>query len=259
MRFLIFAFLLGTCLAKPDTSQIGYANGRIIGGEEAEPHKYPWQVSFRSFGSHICGGSIINEYQVISAAHCVEGQWAFLDSVVAGAHKRNFESGHQKRNIAKMEAHEDHNDPRFNNDVSIITVTQPFDFSDPHVQPIGMFKASLDDPIAPGTTCIATGWGQTQGLFPTLPNALQVVEIDVISKEDCELDYAGYIQPGMICAGTQGAGTCSGDSGGPLVCPDANGDMKLAGLVSFGAGDCSASSVFARVSYYEEWIAAHTN
>merc|ERR1712111_213005 len=110
---------------------------------------------------------------------------------------------------------------------------------------IGMFKTSVDEPIAPGTTCIATGWGQTTGVIPSLPNALQVVEIEVISKEDCELDYEGYIQPGMICAGKPGAGTCSGDSGGPLVCPDANGDMKLAGLVSFGRGDCSASSVFA--------------
>ena len=73
------------------------------------------------------------------------------------------------------------------------------------------------------------------------------------------MDYEGYIQPGMICAGKPGAGTCSGDSGGPLVCPDANGDLKLAGMVSLISEECLASSVFARVSYYEDWIAAHTD
>ena len=42
---------------------------------------YPWQISLKSFGSHICGGSIINEKQVICAAHCVQGQIASLDAV----------------------------------------------------------------------------------------------------------------------------------------------------------------------------------
>ena len=108
-----------------------------------------------------------------------------------------------------MEAHDQHNEPRFNNDVGIITVTQPFDFSDPNVQPIGMFKASEDELIAPDTTCYATGWGQTQGIIPTLPNALQVVELDIISKEQCEMDYEGLITSGMICAGKPGSGCCS--------------------------------------------------
>ena len=220
---------------------------------------YPWQVSITTFGLHNCGGSIINEYQVITSGRCVQGQWAFVDSVVAGAHKRNFEFGHQKRNVAKMEAHEDLDYLSCNNDVGIITVTQPFDFSDPHVQPIGMFKTSVDESVAPNTTCFATGWGQLSGgINPTLQNALQVVEIEVISNENCQSEYEGNIEPGMICAGKAGAGTCSGDSGGPLVCPDAKGDLKLAGLVSLVNEKCSSSSVFARVSYYEDWIAAHT-
>ena len=42
---------------------------------------YPWQISMKSFGSHICGGSIINEKQVLCAAHCVQGQIAAVDAV----------------------------------------------------------------------------------------------------------------------------------------------------------------------------------
>ena len=68
-----------------------------------------------------------------------------------------MEFGHQKRSVKSLEAHENHNEPtRFNNDVAIITVTEPFDFSDPNVQPIEWFKK--DDPEITGETiCNATG------------------------------------------------------------------------------------------------------
>merc|ERR1712013_335915 len=129
--------------------------GRIVGGEEAPLHEFPWQISLRNLGSHICGGSIINRNQVITAAHCVEGALPIMDSVVAGAHHRLLEGGHQKRRIKSMEAHEDHNNPRFNNDVAIITVTEPFDFSDPNVQPIEMFL--LEDAEFPADATITDG------------------------------------------------------------------------------------------------------
>eukprot|EP00091_Calanus_sinicus_P000700 TRINITY_DN10627_c0_g1_i1.p1 TRINITY_DN10627_c0_g1~~TRINITY_DN10627_c0_g1_i1.p1 ORF type:complete len:120 (-),score=21.94 TRINITY_DN10627_c0_g1_i1:16-375(-) len=113
---------------------------KIIGGEEAPLHEFPWQISLRALGIHICGGSIINKNQVITAAHCVKGSFPLLDSVIAGAHHRILEAGHQKRNIASMEHHADFNNPQFNNDVALITVSEPFDFTDPNVQPIEMFK-----------------------------------------------------------------------------------------------------------------------
>merc|ERR1712062_272275 len=67
-----------------------------------------------------CGGSIINKNQVITAAHCVEGALPILDSVVAGAHHRILEGGHQTRRVAKMEHHASWNTPPFNNDVALV-------------------------------------------------------------------------------------------------------------------------------------------
>ena len=101
---------------------------------------------------------------------------------------------------------------------------------------------------------IISGWGLTTGggLFP--PNTLQVVEIDILSFDECNEIFQGYIKPGMICAGKAGSAPCNGDSGGPLVCPDGNGNNKLAGIVSFGENGCTSSGVYTRVSHYEDWI-----
>ena len=85
MKAFFVLCLAAVALAKPKgLPKVGFRDvgkSRIIGGHEAEPHAYPWQVSFRQLGQHICGGSIINERQIICAAHCVEGQIALFDSV----------------------------------------------------------------------------------------------------------------------------------------------------------------------------------
>ena len=109
-----------------------------------------------------------------------------------------------------MEAHEDHNEPvRFNNDVALITVTEPFDFSDPNVQPIELFTAQ-DPEIIPESICNATGWGLTNGLGLFPPNALQWVQIPIHSHQDCLNSVLGdYMTDNFVCAGSSEHSTCN--------------------------------------------------
>ena len=135
---------------------------------------------------------------------CLKG----IFQIIAGAHDRLLEGGHQKRKVASIEVHEEHNDPGFDNDVAIITVDEPFDFSDPNVQPIAMFRA--DDPAIPSETfCNATGWGVRYGGGTHPTNALQWVKIPTLSHEDCVNMYPEYITEGMVCAGFFEHTTCS--------------------------------------------------
>merc|ERR1712227_808968 len=160
MKCIVLLSLCALSLAKPQSRQVTETEGRIIGGEEAPKHEFPWQVSLKSFGSHICGGSVVNKMQVITAAHCCEGQLAALDSIVAGAHNRNLEPGHQNRAIARMEYHENWNTPDFDHDICIITLKEPLNLDDPNVAPIEFFQTG-DADVPAETICNSTGWGLT--------------------------------------------------------------------------------------------------
>merc|ERR1712045_202166 len=253
MMFIVLVSLFSLGFAMPQGKIVSQTEGRIIGGEEAPKHEFPWQVSLKSFGSHICGGSIVNKNQILTAAHCCQGQLAALDSIVAGAHDRNFENGHQNRGIYTMEFHENWNTPDFDHDICIVTLKEELDFSDPNVQPIEFFQLT-DEEIPAETVCNSTGWGLTNGGGLFLPNHLQWIQIPVHSAADCESIFEGYITENMVCAGSAGHATCNGDSGGPLVCPDSNGNGKLAGIVSFGYTGCTDAGVYAKVSQFTDWI-----
>ena len=108
-----------------------------------------------------------------------------------------------------MVAHEDHNQPtHFNNDVAIITLNEPFNFTDPNVQPIEMFN-SEDADIVPESICNATGWGSVSDSSRFPPNALQWVQIPILSDENCKNIFSSFVTDGVVCAGSERHTACS--------------------------------------------------
>ena len=77
---------------------------RIVGGFEAAPSSWPWQVSFRDYDGHFCGGTLISSRWVISAAHCFYDRTNL--EIVMGNHDNNLtEDWEQTRTAERVFLH----------------------------------------------------------------------------------------------------------------------------------------------------------
>merc|ERR1712227_456443 len=203
--------------ALPLSQQRG--QGRIVGGEEASDEEFPFQVSLRSVGAvgltHFCGGSIIDENWVLTAAHCCAGQIPATMHVVAGGIKlNNFENEEEPRNLDAIIGHPDYSAATISNDACLLKMKEPFEWTE-FVQPIAL-PAVMQDTAA--------------GSMVTVP---------VVSDEDCNASYgaSGYaVADSMICVGLPEGGkdSCQGDSGGPFFSNESPETRELLGIVSWG-------------------------
>jgi len=269
----------------------------IVGGQEAAPHQFPWQISLFQNNMFICGATIVDSTHVLSAAHCIQGRQKSQIKVAAGAHNININlsSGFgegvlnffgkilsafqsppmatnqeriQIRNVAKMWVHDGYGgrisifSTDHSNDVSLLKLDQPLEFNE-YVQPLPMAPKG-DDP-AGGIICAISGWGSTSqfSFWPSMPSKLQYVEMPIVSRPDCQTQYSvKRVDEGMICAGigVGGVSACDGDSGGPFACPNENGTLYLAGIASWvlkPCGQANRPTVFTRVGYFRDWIDQH--
>ncbi|CAL8382114.1 unnamed protein product [Arctogadus glacialis] len=247
--FISAAYGCGTPAIQPMVT--GYA--RIVNGEEAVPHSWPWQVSLQqSNGFHFCGGSLINENWVVTAAHCNVRTY---HRVIAGEHDKSRASDENIQILkpSKVFTHPKWDSRTINNDISLIKLASPAVLGT-NVSPVCLGESS--DVFAPGMKCVTSGWGLTRYNAPSTPNILQQAALPLLSNEECSLSWGNnMISDVMICAGAAGATSCMGDSGGPLVCQKDN-VWTLVGIVSWGSSRCSTSTpaVYARVTELRGWV-----
>ncbi|CAH4035095.1 unnamed protein product [Pieris brassicae] len=157
-------------------------DSRIIGGKDASPDMGHYQVSIRGHQGnqewHSCGGSILNEEYMLTAAHCVFKKNMKDMSIVAGSH--TIDKGGDRYKIKKLVPHEKYTKPVVKNDIGIVQIEGKIKYSD-KVQPIKLLKEMA--PI--GKKCLFTGWGYVHLRRKTLPNNLQMLEYETISNDDC--------------------------------------------------------------------------
>ncbi|KAF7688054.1 chymotrypsin A-like [Silurus meridionalis] len=227
----------------------GYS--RIVNGEEAVPHSWPWQVSLQDqTGFHFCGGSLINEWWVVSAAHC---NVMTYHRVILGEHDRSSNAEPiQTIRIAKVFKHQQYNPMTINNDILLIKLASPAQLN-AHVSPVCVAESS--DNFPGGMQCVTSGWGLTRYNAPDTPAVLQQASLPLLINDDCRRHWGNKISDLMICAGASGVSSCMGDSGGPLVC-EKNNAWTLVGIVSWGSGMCNTSipAVYARVTALRSWM-----
>uniref|UniRef100_A0A4X2LVE8 trypsin n=1 Tax=Vombatus ursinus TaxID=29139 RepID=A0A4X2LVE8_VOMUR len=218
---------------------------KIIGGYTCEANSLPYQVSLNFFGQHICGGSLISDQWVVSAAHCN----IFLLQVRLGEHNIEVSEGHEQFIYAsKTIRHPNYNSKNADNDIMLIKLKTPAVINS-YVAPILLPKSC---PTA-GIECLVSGWGNTAIDGADYPDLLQCLNVPILSDAQCKSSYPGLITENMVCAGflEGGKDSCQGDSGGPVVC---NGELQ--GIVSWGDGCAQKDKpgVYTKVCKYLDWI-----
>eukprot|EP00092_Neocalanus_flemingeri_P017447 GFUD01018873.1.p1 GENE.GFUD01018873.1~~GFUD01018873.1.p1 ORF type:complete len:621 (+),score=132.83 GFUD01018873.1:14-1876(+) len=231
---------------------------RIVGGNEASPHEYPWQIGLvSSFGSTpYCGGSLISDTWVLTAAHCTTGSGASDIYVIVGEHDyTNPNDGQEKVQVARKLEHPNYNRNTNAFDFCLLQLSSRVIFRR-EVQPVCL--PSLGTPIADGSIATVTGWGTLQS-GGSRPAKLHEVNVTTMTNAECTDDSTAYnpsdITAQMICAADGGKDSCQGDSGGPLSVTVAAAEV-LIGVVSWGFGCAAATApgVYARVESVIEWI-----
>ncbi|EDV96767.1 serine protease 1 [Drosophila grimshawi] len=228
--------------------------GRITNGYPAYEGKVPYIVGLSFDGGWWCGGSIIGNNWVITAAHCInDGSGVTIYYGASFRHEAQFTHWVGGNDQIRHP----HVNDQLNNDIALIRT--------PHVDFWHLVNKvelpSFNDRYNSynGWWAVASGWGHTSD-NSGMHNYLNCVDVQIISNDDCRNIYGGgYITDNTICINTSGGkSTCNGDSGGPLVTHDGS---RLVGITSFGhwAG-CTVGEPagFTRVSGYLDWIRDNT-
>ncbi|XP_010848351.1 PREDICTED: chymotrypsin-C [Bison bison bison] len=254
--FLAYASSCGAPIFQPNLS------ARVVGGEDAIPHSWPWQVSSLQWAweagwRHTCGGTLITPNHVLTAAHCISNTLTYRVALGKNNLEVEDEAGSLYVGVDTIFVHEKWNSFLVRNDIALIKLAETVELSDTIQVACLPEEGSL---LPQDYPCFVTGWGRlyTNGpIAAELQQGLQpVVDYATCSRRDW---WGTTVKETMVCAGGDGViSACNGDSGGPLNCQAENGNWDVRGIVSFGSGlSCNTfkkPTVFTRVSAYIDWI-----
>jgi trypsin len=252
--------ILATCLLAGSALAIPM-KGMIVGGVEAGPNEFPFIVSLQTnlYGlGHFCGGTLIKQNWVLTAAHCIDPQ-APLDRIYVGMTSQSQKGQAEVFTPVKQIRHPSYSEDTQDWDYALIELS-----GDSKFKPAELNTAVLNIPAQSSSNEImatVAGWGVTSENAYNIPDQLLKVDVPLVDAAECKKAYSNATDR-MICAGYAQGGkdSCQGDSGGPLMIKNSNGDYILAGVVSFGEGCARPNKygVYSNVKEALSWIDATT-
>ncbi|XP_015745547.2 plasma kallikrein isoform X1 [Python bivittatus] len=246
------------CVQKPKQQS------RIVGGSNSSVGEWPWQVSLHtklSIQSHHCGGSIISDQWILTAAHCLEDiplteHWHVYSNILKQSEITNETTFFK---VQKMIIHPRYEISEAGYDIALLKLDTPMNFSVLQ-QPVCL-PSQEEMNMAKYTECWVTGWGYTKERG-TIEDTLQKVKIPIMPNAECQFQYPEHrITDKMLCAGYPEGGkdACQGDSGGPMSCKFQN-SWYLVGITSWGEGCARPGQpgVYTNVAKFVDWILEQT-
>ncbi|XP_049854824.1 serine protease snake-like [Schistocerca gregaria] len=242
----------------------------IVGGEDTDVGEFPHMaaIGYQVDGNLVwsCGGSLISEYYVLTAAHCTRiGKYPAVIVRLGEMNLKRDDDGAQPvdYHIADLVRHPEYKGPSKYNDIALLRLSERVDFNK-FIRPACLYT---HDKFSVSKT-VATGWGKIEYAGKS-SDTLRKVVLDIIDNKMCNNLWKSLgklttlprgIAPSMMCAGvlTGGKDTCQGDSGGPIQISTKGNQCvyHVIGVTSFGnycAGEDSPG-IYTRVSSFIPWI-----
>lgn len=241
--------LLAAAIAAAGAVAVGLsqasADQQIVGGDRASIADHSYAVYLTTAdGFQYCGGTLVDDNKVVTAAHCAVGKEPAEVTVVAGREDKESDAG----TVSPVDAiwvHPEFTDVRSGADVAVLTLTRPLPY-----QNIDLPAAADTELYQPGLVGLILGWGRTAADGEP-SRFLMKAGVPIIGDADCVEAYPSYQAESMTCAGVAQGGidSCQGDSGGPMIV-----DGRLVGITSWGEGcaEPGRPGVYTRVAAYAD-------